>query len=219
MRFHTYIVSLATVLALAACGRVETSDSGIQASPPLQITSVPLTSAPATTVPQLPSSTATAAMRSTATATVQPTPEATAVAQQTGEAMSTTEIVPQISPRPAIDTIVIYRKSGGLAGISETMTVYSDGRVELIKRGEQTSQIQIQPAELAALKRLLSTSEFAAVQSPTMPPAADAFIYEVTVPSPGGKDHTVKTSDATQNPAALDKVLDELGQLRKQIQG
>lgn len=220
MHFHIFIITLAVSLALAACGRIATSGPGVQVSPSPQVASSPAatvaTPSTATPLPRLPTSAATAAIPGTAIPSIQPAPSATAIIQQPAEA-TPTETVPQISPRPAIDTVVIYHKSGGFAGISETMTVYSDGRVELIKRGAQTQQIQLQPAELASLKQLLSNSEFAAVQSPTMPSMADAFNYEVTVPSPGGKDHIVKTSDGAQNPPVLDKVLDELGRLRKQI--
>jgi hypothetical protein len=158
-----------------------------------------------------------------ATAAPQPTqpPAATAAPQPTAMPAATVEVqTPAATPHSNGNTsavLLILHISGGIAGISDTMTVYSDGRLELIDRkGEKTAKVA--PSELATLQKLLASPEFAALEPQYQAPVADAFIYQLTVPG-GSQPRAVVTMDGVKNPAVLDQVLIEVNRLRKQVAG
>jgi hypothetical protein len=108
--------------------------------------------------------------------------------------------------------LISYHKSGGIAGVNETLTVYADGAIELRdKRGAISTQAD--PSDIEALHKLLVSPEFATLQSPMQPPGADQFIYELTV---SGRAKSIVTVDGADNPAVLREVIDALEQLKTQ---
>jgi hypothetical protein len=107
--------------------------------------------------------------------------------------------------------LVIFKRSGGIAGVNETLTVYDDGRIAFAGRDHE-STAQIAPEELSALRQLLASPEFAALDSRYPAMGADLFIYSITTPT-GGKAQTVVTMDGAKNPPILDQVLAEMGKL------
>ena len=107
--------------------------------------------------------------------------------------------------------LVIFKRSGGIAGVNETLTVYDDGRIAFAGRDHE-STAQIAPDQLSTLRQLLASPEFAALNSRYPAMGADLFIYSITTPT-GGKPQTVVTMDGAKNPPILDQVLAEMGKL------
>lgn len=112
--------------------------------------------------------------------------------------------------------LVTYEKSGGIAGIDETLTVRGDGSLELIERGGAAKQAQLAPADLDRLRGLLASPEFAALRPLYKAAGADFFTYTITASVNGGTQ-TVVTQDGAQHPAVLSQVLEELERLRAQV--
>jgi hypothetical protein len=107
--------------------------------------------------------------------------------------------------------MVIFKRSGGIAGLNETMTIYDDGRITFVGRDNEDT-VQVAPEELSELQRLLTTPEFAALDARYSALGADLFTYSITT-SAGGKSQTVVTMDGANNPPILDQVLAEMGKL------
>ncbi len=124
----------------------------------------------------------------------QPTPTAAPMSGETGPTGVGT----------ASDVVVTYRKSGGIAGINETLTIYADGRLDLK---------QVSPSELSRLRQLLASPEFAALKPSYEAPGADQFIYALSMP--GGQKIT--TTDGAETPAVLEQAIAELERLKRQV--
>jgi len=195
MRFFRFAMIAVALALLAACGGTPQSVS----VPPAQ------TAAPT----QAPEPTSSAPLPTLAPSTAPPQPSADQ---------------PTAAPRPA-DTappagggsgvLVVLHRSGGIAAMDEMLTVYADGRLEFSDRATQKTA-QAAPADLAALKKLLASPEFAALNAHYQAPGADMFIYEITIPG-AGKPQQVVTMDGAKNPAILDQVLEELRKLQDQV--
>jgi hypothetical protein len=138
-------------------------------------------------------------------ATTAPTapPEATAVQPSRGDAEAPTGDLRGV--------VVIFKRSGGIAGLDETLTVYEDGRLAFVGRDNE-NMAQVAPDELSELRRLLATPEFAALDARYSALGADLFTYSITTTT-GGKPRTVVTMDGAENPPILNQVLAEMGKL------
>ena len=146
---------------------------------------------------------ATEGEQSTSVATTGPTtmPEPAATSDTGGGV--TTE--PAATPNTGV--VVTWTRSGGIAGIMETMTVYSDGRVTLDRDGRQQT-VQGDMAVIRALEQTLAGAEWQSLDPVYGEQFPDAFAYSV---QGGGKE--VRTYDGAQNPAPLVAVLQQLDQL------
>jgi hypothetical protein len=111
------------------------------------------------------------------------------------------------------DVIVAYRKSGGIAGIEETLTVHADGTLNLEGRRVSPRAAHIAPADLEPLRALLTSPDFAQLRPLYQAAGADLFVYEVTVPTTAGP-RTIETMDAAPTPPILAQVIAELERLR-----
>jgi hypothetical protein len=192
MRYLSYVIAGALLALLVACGSQPTGG----AAQPTQPAVSPAPAAP------------TAPPEATAGATAEPTsaPVPSATANPGATAMPTTA---------ASDVLLVFHRSGGIAGIDETMTIYADGRLELNgNAGKKTGQVA--PDNLAELRKLLSSPEFAALEPRYQAMGADLFVYELTVPG-GAKPQKVVTMDGANNPAILSQTLEELRKLREQV--
>jgi hypothetical protein len=107
--------------------------------------------------------------------------------------------------------LVIFMRTGGIAGLEETLTVYEDGRVTFVGRNTESTS-QVAPDDLAELRRLLATPEFAALKTRYSALGADLFSYSI-ITGKGGKSQMVVTMDGAKHPPILDQVLAELGKL------
>src|SRR3954471_10332823 len=152
MQSTARILLLALAYVLVACGVGSTV-----AAPPTLGASASATPAAAPT--QLLSSTAIAAPSATLlpTAAIPPTVTISIATSQAG----------------AANLLISYHKSGGSAGVNETLSVYADGTVELRDKRGTTSTNKADPGAIQALQKLLASPEFAALQLPMRPPGAD----------------------------------------------
>ncbi len=141
---------------------------------------------------------------------VVPTPPA----QPTAAAAAPSAEIPPIATiqAGAANLLISYHKSGGIAGIDETLTVYTDGTIEIRGKGGTTST-QADPSDIQALHKLLVSPEFAALQLPVQPPVPDQFIYELTV---SGRAKPIIIGDGADNPPVLREVIDVLEKLKTQ---
>src|SRR5690349_14522766 len=128
------VLLLALALVLAACG------GGTSGGQPTLGPLVRDTPGPAPTQPAPP--------------TFAPTQSASPIS---APAQATAAIPPQEPTQAVASTILItYHKSGGIAGIDETLVVYADGAIELQTRAG-TIRAQADPADLQALQKLLAS--------------------------------------------------------------
>lgn len=111
--------------------------------------------------------------------------------------------------------LVALTRSGGIAGINETITVYANGQVELRSRNGQTRIDQASPTDLEALRQLLASPALAQADSRYQANGADLFTYELTLPG-SGKPRTITTMDGAPHPEVLSLLIAELEQLRPQ---
>jgi hypothetical protein len=114
--------------------------------------------------------------------------------------------------------LVIYRKSGGIAGIVETLTVRADGTLLLEARAGSQDQAQANPADLAQLQQLLASDAFARLQARYQAPGADLFTYDLILPSDRGK-RMITTMDNADHPQVLTDAINLLNRLREQVHG
>ena len=107
--------------------------------------------------------------------------------------------LPTAATQPSAENLLIrYHKSGGIAGIDETFSVYADGTTEL-RNKSGTVIAHADPSEIQALQTLLASPEIAALQIPVQPPVPDAFVYEMTLP---GRAKPLIATDGADNPPA-----------------
>jgi hypothetical protein len=105
------------------------------------------------------------------------------------------------------------QRSGGIAGLSQTMAVHTSGRLEFEGDVAKT-EAQAAPAQIAALQQLLASPEFAALDARYPAMGADLYVYEISVPNTkNGKPQKVVTMDGASNPPVLDQVLAEVQKL------
>jgi hypothetical protein len=203
------IIPLALALLLAACGTGATSGGAPTTSavaqptrpaPTAGATSQPTAAPEATAAPAPPTAT------SQPTAAAEPSPPARPTSERPGTDNGTTGATPQAG------VLVVYRKTGGIAGIDRTLTVYDDGRVELSGTGDTGQAIQAPPDSLSALRGLLASPEFAALNARYRASGADLFTYEISVPATG---QTVVTMDGAPSPPALTQAIAQLEALAR----
>jgi len=105
----------------------------------------------------------------------------------------------------ATDTLVMFTRTGGLAGNNDSLTVKPDGSYTIqTKQGTKTGKLTDE--ELGALKTALATTDFD--KMPTVNDngaVADAYTYTITY---GGKQITAKDGSI---PPALAPVISALG--------
>jgi len=141
-----------------------------------------------------------------------PTAGTTQVPTATAQATNPSETLPTVAAG-ANDIVITYRKTGGIAGIDETMTVYADGKLTLTSRGSAVKQAQATPAEIDQLRQVLGSDDFARLEATYQAVGADLFTYMLIVPS-GPTPRTITTMDGAQNPPVLDQAIAALEQLR-----
>lgn len=110
------------------------------------------------------------------------------------------------------ELLASLHRSGGIAGLDETISVYADGRVELSGRGGQARSAQASPADLDALRALLASPELAQVAGRYQARGADLFTYELTLP--GASPRTITTMDGAKHPPILSQLIGALVKLR-----
>jgi len=114
---------------------------------------------------------------------------------------------------------IVFRRSGGLMGVSESWVIYEDGRVtyqEEIKGESATGEIEAQ--ELAGLLGLIEETGFFSFSDSYMPQniCCDRFSYEITV-FKDGRGKRVTTMDGAEAPEGLWTIIGELNKLLGEI--
>jgi hypothetical protein len=181
------------VLLLGGCGGAPTGGAAL----PTQILAPTAAVSPSATAAPQPTALPEPTAAPSAPPTSLPDPPQPTAAQPSGEAQG--------------DTLIVYHKTGGIMGLDETLTVYVDGRFELADTRGATEAGQAVPAELEALKQLVGSPEFAALDPVYKASGADLFTYQITVP---GMGKTIVTMDGAAAPAVLGQVLAKLEALR-----
>jgi hypothetical protein len=189
---------LAAVYLLAACG-----GGSVGTAPP---TLGPLARDTPSTVPTQPAP-------PTLGPLARDTPSAVPTQPAPPTAPPSAEIPAVVTAQAGAGSLLIrYQKSGGIAGIDETLTVYDDGTIEVRRKSGVTST-QADPSDIQALQKLLASPEFAALQLPVQPPAPDQFVYELTV---AGRAKPIVATDSADTPAVLRQLIDALERLKTQ---
>jgi len=117
---------------------------------------------------------------------------------------------PAVNPI-ADDTLVIYQRSGGFAGLDDQLTIHTNGGATL-RQHEQEHQITLMAEEINQLTTLLDNAEFQSLAGnyPAPKQGADYIAYTIWY-----ADHQVDGVDTTI-PEALYPALDLLDQLLAQ---
>ncbi|HEY0735586.1 MAG TPA: hypothetical protein VGD69_11820 [Herpetosiphonaceae bacterium] len=114
--------------------------------------------------------------------------------------------------------LVTLRRSGGIAGINETLVVQRDGVLQVIEGeigGQVTKEGRATPEQIQKLEAALQAEDWQQLDATYGEQFPDAFAYTIVA---GSK--TVKTYDGAPNPPALANVLSLLDELWQQaLQG
>ena len=120
---------------------------------------------------------------------------------------SSSVVTTEPATTPSAGVIATWTRSGGIAGITEVMTVYADGRVTIERDGKQQTA-NGDMATVQALEETFASAEWQALKPVYGEQFPDAFEYTVRG---GGKE--VKTYDGAANPEPLATLLQRLDQL------
>lgn len=109
--------------------------------------------------------------------------------------------------------LVMYTRSGGIAGRHEVLEVYEDGRLEFdAGPGSQFSQ-RVDPQRIETLRQLIESPQFFALEGPYKVEGADLITYTVTARTSQGEKTVVRT-DGAERPPHLHRITRELDALR-----
>ncbi len=107
--------------------------------------------------------------------------------------------------------LVVYERSGGIAGVAEHLQVGSDGAVEVTAGAvePQHADFQLSDEELGQLSSELEAADFGAVSATGPGACADCFIESVAT---GGRTTTI-VGEIDPPPASVSAALEHLRQL------
>jgi hypothetical protein len=118
----------------------------------------------------------------------------------------------QNKPMAPLDSaIIIFRRSGGIAGVDELWKIYPDGRIE----GPKNQQQQVEPTKVQALLEMIQSAGFFELDDSYLARnnCCDRFTYEVTV-QVEDKIKTVTAGEASPaQPEQLTKVIGAINRL------
>jgi hypothetical protein len=99
--------------------------------------------------------------------------------QTVSSAATATKVVEQ--SEPADTTSIVYKRSGGLAGVKDDWTIYSDGRIVDVKGGEK----RVSPEQVSEVLRQAEKVGFFAFQpsGPGTNVCNDCFSYSLSITS------------------------------------
>jgi hypothetical protein len=123
---------------------------------------------------------------------------------------------PLTSPLTPNGPIVVYHRSGGIAGIDETWSIYADGRVEHAGRGTGQS-IQLTLDQINAFVQTIRMTDFNSIQDSYVGAntCCDRILYTITI-NLDDNAKSIKTIDgATGEPAALTLLQSAINDLLK----
>ncbi|PDW00191.1 hypothetical protein [Candidatus Viridilinea mediisalina] len=101
------------------------------------------------------------------------------------------------------DLVISYRRTGGMLNLDDHLRLYTNGQVELERKGQE-STFMIDPNDVTDLTSTLDQIPFSSLRSASTNQGADYIHYELRY-----QRHTVRIADP-ELPAALIPVLEEL---------
>lgn len=123
--------------------------------------------------------------------------------------------LPAKTPLSEGNPLIVFRRSGGLMGISESWVVYEDGQVAYQEetKGESAAG-KIEAQELAALLALMEEKGFFSFADSYIPQniCCDRFSYGIAV-FKDGQSKSVTTMDGAEAPEGLWAIIGELNGL------
>jgi len=142
-----------------------------------------------------------------------PAPTETPAPSATPGATATT---PPKSELPG-EAVIVYKRSGGIAGLDEMWTIYPDGNVAFAAhaQGEGPERLyQVEAAEVAALVDTLDTLGFFALTGNYMPldTCCDRITYDIEARSGDLVNHVVTLDAAPNTPPELWQAIDALNE-------
>ncbi len=113
-------------------------------------------------------------------------------------------------PAAQADVLVEYRRTGGLAGFDDHLTIQPDGAATLERKGQDPKTFSLDEEAVSTLRQVLNQADFSELEGQHEPGRAipDALHYEVTYVRNTSR-FTVKASDGAV-PEELAPALDML---------
>jgi hypothetical protein len=108
------------------------------------------------------------------------------------------------APSTSNSAVIIYERSGGFAGQTDTWRIFADGHVEAATHSNNTAAPALTTAEVNLAAQQIAQAGFFDLQGSYLPDnhCCDLYTYRLTV-ALDGKSKTVTTMDGAQQPAAL----------------
>jgi hypothetical protein len=120
------------------------------------------------------------------------------------------------APKTAVETdqaVIVYQRSGGLLGGSESWSFYDDGRVVHTGRGGEQQSARIGAEEVAALVEAIHALGFSDLKESYLSNQScrDCYRYTINVRQADGTYKQVETQDAEPGaPLALTQIIEQL---------
>jgi hypothetical protein len=109
------------------------------------------------------------------------------------------------------ETVIVYGRSGGFAGLQQEWTIHADGRIDL----PDGSRKQVDAARVQSLFDTIQTANLQTLNESYLPEndCCDLFTYTLTVQT-GSNTQTITTMDGASNmPEELTAVFQTIDQL------
>jgi hypothetical protein len=137
-------------------------------------------------------------------------------------ASTTPSLSPPLSSAPPLeippDALAVYQRSGCFDGVRDVLTVYSDGRLELVDRLGVTTNGSASAQALSAVQAQIQAAAGAVVPGAFVPP--DACVYTISARLADGTTLAATTNDAARQSdpnSPIFATIDALENLRQQI--
>ena len=157
--------------------------------------------------------TATPAPVATVTLDQAPTPGATKVATTSATTSPRATEPAQVNDA---EPVIIFERSGGIAGRHDLFRIYADGRVESTAAGKTAVTQNVPPELVAAVVTHMVDAGFFSLADEYLPKSncCDLFTYKLSVVH-DGVAKTVTTMDSVQLPPALALAIKEVSALTR----
>lgn len=111
------------------------------------------------------------------------------------------------------DVLLVYRRTGGLAGLNDQLTIHANGKVTLQQKNGRQDAFMLDDSTLSGLMKTLDSASFFQLESRYEPGRTipDALNYEITYRN-AGRRHTVTVTDGAI-PQQLAPLLDQLNEI------
>ena len=122
---------------------------------------------------------------------------------------------PQVDLPPG--AVIVYRQSGGFAGLNEEWTIYADGRVT----AKDGSQWQASPEGVSDLLYTIKSLGFFKIEAShvSIVPCCDRFSYELTVVTDELANSAATYDGAPSTPSALSSAIQAVTNFLDRVKG